>query len=123
VIGWDRIKSGPDGTFTVTCRQYTGSVPSGTTTNAPYGYALSAVRLSEYLRPQAPIITAVRRNGGALTFRFLTESDRLYSVEFKPDFEGSSWQTLTNIAGTGGSAMVTDALSSAPERFYRVRAE
>ena len=29
-VSWDKIQPGPNGTFAVTCRQYVGSVPGGT---------------------------------------------------------------------------------------------
>jgi hypothetical protein len=122
VVGWDRIRPGPNGNLTVFCRQYTGTVPGGSTAGAPYAYAFSAIRLSEYPPARAPLITGIARDGTLFKFGFSTESNRSYVVEYQPELRASPWQILTNISATGSPALVTD-LNSGPQRFYRVRVE
>ena len=56
VIGWNDIAPFPDGTFTITCKQYTGAIPGGTTATGPYGYAFGAMMLAE-VEIVAPTIT------------------------------------------------------------------
>lgn len=55
VVGWDDIAPFPDGTFSITCKQYTGAIPGGTA-NGPYGYSFGAMMLSE-VEVVAPTIT------------------------------------------------------------------
>jgi hypothetical protein len=55
VIGWDFISPFPDGSFSITCKQYTGATPAGTA-NGPYGYSFGALLLAE-VEAVAPTIT------------------------------------------------------------------
>ncbi len=59
MIDWEDINPGSDGSFTITCTQYTGTVPGGSATGASYGYAISGVRLEEIDsgRPLAVTVT------------------------------------------------------------------
>ncbi|MBK7999341.1 MAG: Ig-like domain-containing protein [Verrucomicrobia bacterium] len=56
VVGWNDIVPFPDGTFTITCKQYTNATPSGMA-NGPYGYGFSAMMLAE-VEIVAPAITS-----------------------------------------------------------------
>jgi hypothetical protein len=44
---WEHIRPGTDGTFTVTSRRYTGSLPGGGTANGTIAYGLTGFRLEE----------------------------------------------------------------------------
>ncbi len=56
VVGWNDIEPFPDGTFTITTKQYTGAIPGGTA-NGPYGYGFGAMMLAQ-VEVVAPTITA-----------------------------------------------------------------
>ena len=58
MIGWDFISPFPDGTFSITVKQYTGATPgaAGATANGPYGYGFGALLLAE-VEVAAPAIT------------------------------------------------------------------
>jgi hypothetical protein len=56
VIGWDFISPAADGTFSVSCTHYQGTVPGGTTEGAPYSYTFGAIMLAE-VEGTAPVIT------------------------------------------------------------------
>jgi hypothetical protein len=96
-------------------------VPNGTTAGAPYSYAFSAIRLSEYATGNPPVIAVLQRDGMSVKLAFATESNRVYAVEYKQQLQDVFWQTLTNVFGTGSTALASD--SPAPTRFYRVRVQ
>jgi len=58
-------------------------------------------------------------NGSSFSFSVSTISRALHVIEYKSQLTDSTWTTLTNIVGTGGSVPVTDNASS--QRFYRMR--
>jgi alpha-tubulin suppressor-like RCC1 family protein len=53
-VSWDNIQPAASGTFSVTCRQYTGTVPGGSSGGSK-GYALNGVRLEEISTTQSPV--------------------------------------------------------------------
>lgn len=72
VVGWNDIAPLPDGTFTITCNQYTGAIPGGTA-NGPYGYSFGAMALTE-----VEIVTpAITGNPAAAT---TVEQNRPFSL-------------------------------------------
>ncbi|HEY0549703.1 MAG TPA: hypothetical protein VGF13_08880 [Verrucomicrobiae bacterium] len=121
VVGWDRIRT-TNGSFTVLCRQYTNAVPGGSTAGAPYAYAFSAIRLSEYAGSAAPIMTIPQLNAGTLTLSFTTEAGRNYAVEYQQQLQPGPWEVLTNVPGTGALVPIMD-ITAVPGRFYRVRVQ
>jgi len=53
---------------------------------------------------------------------FTTVSNRFYSLESKDDLAASTWNTNTNITGTGGILAVPDLTDgSSTQRFYHIR--
>lgn len=55
-VAWERIRPGSNGTFSVTCRQYTGTVPGGSSAGSK-GYAITGIRLEEMVSAEsAPAI-------------------------------------------------------------------
>jgi hypothetical protein len=57
VVGWDFIAPAPDGTFSITCKQYVGPTPNGgMATDANYGYSFGAMLLAE-VEVSPPVIT------------------------------------------------------------------
>jgi hypothetical protein len=61
-----------------------------------------------------------QRAGARFTFTFATQNGANYAVEFTPSLNGGSWQGLTNVLGTGATAVVADPAIAAGQRFYRV---
>ena len=53
-------------------------------------------------------------------FSFVTEAGHSYTVQSSDALFAATWQTLTNVNGTGANAVVNDSSAHA-SRFYRVR--
>src|SRR6266404_1828396 len=47
MVDWESIVPDTNGSFSVSCMQYTGQIPGGAIAGGPFGYALSAFRLEE----------------------------------------------------------------------------
>ena len=47
-VAWDSIRPSANGTFSVTCKQYTGPVPGGSAIGSK-GYAITGIRLEEFV--------------------------------------------------------------------------
>lgn len=62
-------------------------------------------------------------NGAGFQFSFGTEAGRSYTVQFSGFLPAIDWQTLTNVTGTGTSAVVTAPASNQAQHFYRVRVQ
>ena len=45
IVEWDNISPAADGSFTILCSKYTGSIPGGSAGNSLYSYAFSAMKL------------------------------------------------------------------------------
>ena len=61
--------------------------------------------------------------GNLFTFTFPTRPGHNYLVHRSPTLIAPMWQTVTNIAGAGTPALVTDTMESVGEYFYRVQEE
>jgi hypothetical protein len=92
---------------------YTVNVSDGTTTvtSAPPAFLTFAV-------PQT-LTNSV--SGSTLSMTFGTEFGPSYIVEYKTNLTDLAWTTLSTTAGSGNPATVTDSLTNAPTRFYRIR--
>jgi hypothetical protein len=75
------------------------------------------------LLPAPPVIHAMRRESDAIRFEFAAEAPYDYSVEFCDAFCATDWHSLTNFHATlgTGDALVVDATTNSPARFYRIR--
>ena len=75
------------------------------------------------LLPAPPVIHAMRRESDAIRFEFVAEAPYDYSVEFCDAFCATDWRSLTNFHATLGTvdALVVDATTNSPARFYRIR--
>ena len=51
---WEEIDPGADGSITVVCTQYLGPIPGGASAGGSYAYAITALRLEEFLFTQTP---------------------------------------------------------------------
>ena len=71
-----------------------------------------------------PGTLAIQPVGANMALNFATAPLGQYAVQWTSNLTGISWNTLinTNIAGTNGTATVTDhGFSSQNELFYRVK--
>ena len=59
--------------------------------------------------------------GGRFQFSFPTQVDASYTVQFTDSLSPITWQTLTNLAGNGSPAAISDPNPAGAERYYRVR--
>ena len=58
---------------------------------------------------------------GQTVLSFPTVAGRSYVVEHKSSLTGPAWQTLRTVTGNGGVLTITDPVSLATNRFYRLR--
>lgn len=72
--------------------------------------------------PQAPTITAVRKDAGNCKFDILTQNGRSYIVESRDSLSSGSWQTAQTVPGTGQSVSITLPISGGYQ-FYRIRVQ
>jgi len=126
---------------------FQGSVKLGEATNAPFTliwsnpplgvFVLSALAtdgigavgqsttVSVQVLRTPPVITLSNPIAveGNFIFSFSTQTDWSYRLECADSPDSVTWQVLTNIVGDGTFAYVTNNISSASRKFYRVIAE
>jgi hypothetical protein len=56
-----------------------------------------------------------------LTFNFATQVGRSYAVQFASGPNSVNWQLLTNVVGTGSTALILDSGIGLAQKFYRVK--
>jgi hypothetical protein len=70
---------------------------------------------------QMPQIMSLAVTGGNARLTFATSAGITNVVEYSSSLTSNSWSVLTNIPGTGGSAIAVDpGAAPLPKRFYRV---
>ena len=69
----------------------------------------------------SPLITSLSLNSETFMLTVPTEVGPTYVVEYKDSLEGSWWNVLTTITGTGSPVPITDNGLTNTTRFYRVR--
>ena len=86
-------------------------------TNSPQNYAGQSGSI-------VPVrITRGIHSGTNILISFATATGRTYTVEFKAALTTPpAWQTLVTVNGNGQTRTVTNSLSAATRRFYRLRA-
>ena len=72
-----------------------------------------------------PVITRIDREGSALRIHFAAEPPYRYLLEYANSVETPNWLPLTNITAEirTNETVVTDDVTNASARFYRVRKE
>jgi len=97
------------GNFTVTLRALNGG-----------GTGSATLALSIVPEPPPRIDSVSLQNGFSLSF--VTQTNRLYGVQWISHLLDTNWATLTNgIPGNATTQTVSDPLSNAPARFYRLK--
>ncbi len=98
-------------------------------TNSPVGFTFHSHNFVdstqwpflEMAAVQMPQITSLMITGSDMKISFVTSINITNTVEYSSALASNSWTTLTNIVGTGGSAIVIDSgAATLPKRFYRV---
>ena len=74
--------------------------------------------------PAAVTISNATFSAGTFSFSFGTQTGYSYAGQFTTPLSASNtWQTFTNLAGTGSGVRVTDSSATDSERYYRVVAQ
>jgi hypothetical protein len=84
--------------------------------------AIESITLQGPAGPLLPRLLTPAWTDGDFTFSVTTEAGRTYEVEYTDSLLPQSWQVLTNFAGTGSPAAITDP-APAGQRFYRARSQ
>jgi hypothetical protein len=84
---------------------------------------LQAATLSGGASEPLPVtIIAPHHSGNDFSFDFATQAGQSYTVYWSSTLAPASWETWTNVSGTGGVVGLTNYHVLDPQRFYRVRA-
>jgi hypothetical protein len=70
-----------------------------------------------------PLILSPTLGGVEFSFSFETLAGKNYVVQFKDSLDDRVWQTLQSVPGDGNPKKITNPVSAARQRFYRLRAE
>jgi hypothetical protein len=90
------------------------SLASGSSSFLP---ALSA----QTLALTVPVIQSVALNSGAAIITWSTVPGSTYRLQYKDDLAGDKWNdAVPDVTATDVTATATNAIGSAPQRFYRV---
>jgi hypothetical protein len=76
----------------------------------------------QYIVPVLPQFQLITLNGNQIELSFDVQAGISYSVEYKDALDSGNWSTLTNLGPQTVSAniIITDALNSDSQRFYRL---
>lgn len=90
---------------------------------APNSSVRPSLEVQFTLRVIAPSLTLLPQMNGQFQFQFNAESNRDYTVVYAGDFDTTNWMVLTNITPLPATTtiLVSDALLTGSNRFYRVR--
>jgi hypothetical protein len=71
-----------------------------------------------------PVLTLLSITDGSFSFQFEAETNQTYEVQYRGDFNGTNWVTLTNIPAQPAqtNVVISDPLTTS-NRFYRVSAQ
>jgi subtilisin family serine protease len=69
---------------------------------------------------QLPSISSPVLVNGALTFSFQTLPGRTYFVQYKDFLEATDWQLLQTVPGDGATKVVTNSITTAAQRYFRL---
>ena len=104
---------------------YTATVTGQSSQNGtPVMVSSTAMAMVRPAVTQPPLsIQAPRLDGGQVQFAVQTESGITSQVEYTESLSPPRWTVLQTILGDGSVVTVSDAITNAPQRFYRVRVE
>jgi hypothetical protein len=68
-----------------------------------------------------PVLQPLRLSNGVVQLAWSAIPGRTYRVQYKPNLAATNWtDLLPNLTATAATASTTDAISGAPQRFYRI---
>jgi PKD repeat protein len=67
-----------------------------------------------------PLIVLPAFNGDNFYFAFETLTGKTYVIQYKDSLDDPAWQTLQSVPGDGSVKAITNSISAAPQRFYRL---
>ena len=67
-----------------------------------------------------PVILPAAPTGTGSIFYFPTIPGKTYTIEYKDFLEDSEWLPLQTVAGDGSAHAITNSISTASQRFYRL---
>jgi hypothetical protein len=128
-------------------RLLNGGVVVGTDNTAPYSFVLSNLPPGSYILTAqavstsnvvstsdgvvisvsspdgtpAPLLLGASLAGGNIAFSLATEPGVTCHVEYAESLSPPDWKLLRSVVGDGSVVTVTDSITNAPRRFYRVR--
>ena len=105
---WENINPGTDGSFAVTCQQYTGSVPGGSSAGIK-GYGMTGMRLEEFDVTQTPAIITAQPQSQTV--------DELQGLTFTVGASGNpqpSFQWFRNDSLMSGATNASYGIAAAP---------
>ncbi len=70
-----------------------------------------------------PLLASPNLDGTDLILSFQTVAGRTYSIEYKEFLNDPAWQQLGSVPGDGDLMRVTNSISAAQQRFYRLRVQ
>jgi len=89
-----------------------------TQTSAP---SLSDAKSFTVVVAAPPVVQPLRIANGAAQLAWNSVPGQSYRLQYKPTLAAANWtDLLPNITATGTTASTTDAVGSAPQRFYRI---
>jgi hypothetical protein len=125
LVGWDNIKPGADGEFSIDAKQYTGLAPYGDPSAGPYAYGFAAIYLAELessgdlriteIPPPSQIVAA----GQSATLRVVAESPEAITYQWQRSAPGDD--EFEDIGGATEATYVTPALTVADDSGARYR--
>ncbi len=80
----------------------------------------TSVGWRSFFPPIAPTLFAPAIAAGKVSFLFQTLFEQTYSIQTADSLQATNWQVLTNVNGDGSVQQISDAVSNAPLRFYRI---
>jgi alpha-tubulin suppressor-like RCC1 family protein len=70
--------------------------------------------------PLGTAFSGLSRIGNSFSLSLLTQSGKVYALQYKNALSDSTWTSFPLVAGTGGLQALTDIAATAQQRFYRV---
>ena len=85
------------------------------------GNVAKAITVSRQLLVRTPVIESVALAGDSVVLTWSAVSGKSYRLQFTEGLENAKWNdVLPQVLATGPTATITNAIGSAPQRFYRV---
>jgi hypothetical protein len=112
VLSWATTAANASTTNTITVRVTQASSPN-----------LSDVKSFTVIVAPPPELQPLRASNGVAQLAWNAVAGQTYRIQYKPALAAANWTNLApDITATGSIVSVTDAIGSAPQRYYRILA-